>query len=301
MNAKKALWRMKICSFISIVVLILPSISPIWGAVKLPSLISDNMVIQQDMPVHVWGKANAGEKVTVEIFDQQQKTKADEEGNWQLWLHPMQPSKATTMTVTGNNTLVVQNILIGEVWFAAGQSNMEWSVRKSLNSEQEISNAHFPEIRFFDAKRSFSDTEIEDIEGQWMVCSPETVAEISGTGYFFTRGIHQHLNLPVGLIDASWGATRCEAWSPSEVFEADARLDYWPMKWEKYQHDLPELIKDYQLELEDWKERAEKAKSEGKEIPREPREPKPKTKFEPSVIYNGVVAPMKNYTIRGVI
>lgn len=178
---------------------------------------------------------------------------------------------------------------------------MEYSVRKSKNSVEEIANANYPRIRIFDTKRSFSDTIKTDIDGKWVLCLPETVPEITGTGYFFSRGIHQHLKVPVGLIDASWGATRCEAWTPAEDFKSDPRLNYWPMKWDKYQHDFPKLKEEYLVKHESWIAEAEKAKLTGEEIPREPREPKRKAKFEPSVIYNGVVAPVSKYTIRGVI
>lgn len=274
---------------------------PTWASVTLPSLISDNMVIQQGVPVHIWGKADPGERVTLKISDQIRQTVANEGGNWQIWLHPMKASKPLTMTVSGKNTLTVKNILPGEVWFAAGQSNMEWSVRKSNNSKEEMAHANFPEIRFFDAERSFSDTEKTSIAGKWVICSPQTVAEMTGAGYFFARGIHQNLKLPIGLIDASWGATRCEAWTPIEAFENDSRLNYWTNKWDIYQRDFPKLKEEFKLKHTSWKEKVKEAKQSGAEIPREPREPKRKTKFEPSVIYNGVVAPICNYTIKGVI
>jgi sialate O-acetylesterase len=286
---------------ITTVFFVMTTLLPARSSVTLPSLLSDNMVLQQGVPVHIWGKADRGEKVSVRILDQFQKTVADEKGNWQIWLHPMKSSEPVSMTVSGNNTIVIKNILIGEVWFAAGQSNMEYSVSKSDNSEKEIANANYPQIRIFDAKRCFSDTVKDDIEGKWVMCSPGTVAEITATGYFFTRGIHQHLRIPVGLIDASWGATRCEAWTPAACFKSDPRLNYWLMKWEKYQQDFPRLKEEYLIQYEAWKTEAEKARSVGKEIPKEPKVPEPKTKFEPSVIYNGVVAPVSKYTIRGVI
>lgn len=279
------------------VLIILPS----RAAITLPSLISDNMVLQQDVPIHIWGKASPGEHISVNILNQKQYTVANIDGNWQVWLHPMKDANNITLTVSGENTLVIKNILLGDVWFAAGQSNMEWSVRKSNNSKEEIANANFPEIRFFDAERSFSDTEKADIKGKWVICSPETVEEMTGAGYFFARGIHQHLKLPIGLIDASWGATRCEAWTPIEAFKTDSRLNYWTTKWEIYQQDFPKLYEEYEAKHKNWKVMAEKAKQNGAEIPKEPREPKRKTKFEPSVIYNGVVAPLSNYTIKGVI
>lgn len=287
--------------FITSVLFILSASLPTWGAVSMPSLLSDNMVLQQGVPVHIWGQAEEGEEVTVEILDQKQKTVGDEAGKWEIWLHPLESKKAVIMTVSGKNTIVIKNILIGEVWFACGQSNMEWSVRKSNNSEEEIANANYSEIRFFDAKKSFSDSVESDIDGEWVLCSPNTVAEITGAGYFFSRGIYNQIKTPVGLIDAAWGATRCESWTPAEAYKVDPRIQFWQKKWDNYQRDFPKHIANYKGKLAKWKVRVKEAKASGAEIPKKPREPRRKTKNEPTAIYNGVVAPISHYSIRGVI
>ncbi|MCW3807907.1 sialate O-acetylesterase [Plebeiibacterium marinum] len=292
---------MKGSQIIVTVLLFIVSVYTTNAEISLPSLISDNMVIQQGKPVHIWGNANVDEKVTVSLLNQSQQTIANKDGKWQVWLHPMEASNATSMTISGKNTITIKNILIGEVWFAAGQSNMEWSVKKSNNSEEEIANADYPQIRFFDAQRSFSDTIKSDIVGKWVVCSPETVAEITGGGYFFARGLHHQQKVAVGLIDASWGATRCEAWTPEESYNKDPRLMYWQNEWDQYQRDFPQTYKKYKEDLTAWELKAEKAKEEGQEIPKKPREPKRKNKNQPSSIYNAVVAPISFYTIRGVI
>jgi sialate O-acetylesterase len=281
-----------------IVLVGLTTMKPANGAITLPSLISDNMVMQQGQPVHIWGKADAGEEITVKILNQTQKTVTDDKGNWQVWLQPMNVSESVIMTVSGKNTIVVNNILIGEVWFAAGQSNMEWNVSQSNNAEEEISSANYSQIRFFDAQRSFSDTAKTDIKGKWEICSSNTVGNITAAGYFFSRGIHKKLKVPIGLIDASWGATRCEAWTPAKTFISDPRLSYWPSNWERYTRNFPKLKEEYLAKLEEWKTKDE---ADSLHIRKKPAEPKLKTKSEPSVIYNGVVAPVSNYTIRGVI
>lgn len=151
------------------VLFLLSFLWPVSGTVSLPSLLSDNMVLQQDQPVHIWGKAERGEVVTVRLLNQVQTVVADEVGHWEVWLKPVKKSaKPVSMTVTGNgigggvragakngpNTVVVKNILVGEVWLAAGQSNMEYSVRLSHNAEQEIAQANYPKLRFFDAQQS---------------------------------------------------------------------------------------------------------------------------------------------------
>lgn len=283
---------------------------PTYGVVSLPALLSDNMVLQQEQPVHIWGKADPGEAVTVRLMDQVQTTVADRYGCWEVWLHPLKKtSKPVTMQVTGSgsasaaeaNTVLVHNILVGEVWFAAGQSNMEWSVKQSDNAEHLLACSNYPKLRFFDAQRRFSDSLQTDIAGRWVECTPESVAGMTAVGYVFARGLHQHLKVPVGLIDASWGATRCEAWTPAWVFHADPRLQYWPQKWEEHLADYPRRKQVYDKQLAAWKEAAETARLAGETPPMPPRAPEYKSKMEPSVIYNGIVAPISRYTIKGVI
>lgn len=120
MNCKKEGKEEEMFRILTTIFIVISTLLPLRGSVTLPSLLSDNMVLQQGVPVHIWGKADIGEKVTVRILDQLQKSVADEEGNWQIWLHPMQSSEPVAMTISGNNTIVLKNILIGEVWFAAG-------------------------------------------------------------------------------------------------------------------------------------------------------------------------------------
>ena len=150
-------------------------------------------------------------------------------------------------------------------------------------------------------KKAFQIPFKPDIKGEWVICSPETVAEISGAGYFFSRGIHNHLKVSVGLIDAAWGATRCESWTPELAYQTDPRLNFWKEKWVKYQTDFPKLNATYKTKLAKWKEEVQQAKADGVKSPKKPREPKRKTKNEPTTIYNGTVAPISHYTIRGVI
>lgn len=269
--------------------------------VVLPALISDNMVIQRDTPVHIWGTASIGEKVTVSLLNQTKSAITDDQGKWQLWLDPVSTKASTKMTVSGANHITINNILVGEVWFAAGQSNMEWDVSQSDNADEEIAKASYPELRVFDAVRSFSDTAKDEIQGKWVICSPETIKNITAVGYFFARDVHKQLRVPIGLIEASWGATRCEAWTPLAVQEKDPRLSYWQAKWDEHLRTLPVQKNTYEKKLEVWKKESEAAKSTGKRVPRRPEEPKALNKSKPSVIYNGVVAPISKYTIRGVI
>ncbi len=279
--------------------LLVPSVTK--GAVVLPALISDNMVMQKGVPVHIWGRANVGEKITIRILNQNLTCFADDKGNWQLWLKPLQSGVPLTMTVEATNTITVKNILIGEVWLASGQSNMEWDVSQSNNAQQEIANAKYPKIRIFEAKRSFSDSIKTEIEGKWVECSPETIAKITAAGYFFSRDLNVRLKQPIGLIEAAWGATRCEAWTPLWAQKNDPKLSYWQDKWKNYELSFPLLKLEYEKKLAIWKKQTEDAKNSGKIPIEKPDEPKLVTKAKPSAIFNGVIAPLSSYTIKGAI
>jgi sialate O-acetylesterase len=271
------------------------------ATVILPALISDNMVLQQGMPVHIWGRASAGERIKVSVLAQNAETLADESGNWQLWLNPLASKTPVSLTVSGTNSIVVKNVLIGEVWFASGQSNMEWDVSQSNDAEKEIAAADFPAIRLFEAVKGISDSIQTEIGGRWVICTPQTIPHITAVGYFFARGLHQKLNVPLGLIEASWGATRCEAWTPAQMFKTDSRLNYWINKWSAVERAFPALQAAYQQKYETWQKEVQQARRAGTAEPAKPVEPQLLTKVKPSVIYNAVVAPLSHYTIRGVV
>jgi sialate O-acetylesterase len=271
------------------------------AAITLPALISDNMVMQQNAPVHLWGKATIAEKVNISILKQNITAIADEKGNWETWLQPIKGATSISMTVSGSNTIVVKNILIGEVWLASGQSNMEWDVSQSNDSAKEIRNAAYPEIRLFVAKRSYSDTIKTEIEGKWEICSPESVKSFSAVAYFFGRDLQKKLKVPVGIIEAAWGATNCQSWTPLIAIKADPRLAYTEDDWKKYVEDYPRRKKNYDTAFAQWQILAEQQKAEGKKVSPAPREAQMSWKDKPGVIYNAVIAPLSKYTIRGVI
>ncbi len=233
----------------------------ITAEVKLPPIISDNMVLQANAPIHIWGKANAGENVVVSLLNQTRQAVADANGDWQLWLDPVKPARNLELRVNAQNAIVVKNVLVGDVWHASGQSNMEWDVSQSVNADKAIAEANYNDIRFFDAKRSFSDTVVSEIEGNWVVCNSETVKKITAAGYYFVLDLYKRYKKPMGLIDTSWGATRCEAWTPEYALKADSRLSY-------YYESMTKPAKN---------------------------------KAKPSSIFNGVVKPLSKYTIKGTI
>ena len=178
--------------------------------VTLPAIFSDHMVLQRQAPVPVWGWADPDEKVTVAIAGQTQTTTADDAGQWRLKLDNLSPDGPLTLTVAGHNTIVIQDVLVGEVWLASGQSNMQLSVNDVTNAWREKASANFPQIRVFTVARHPAVTPQTNCGGQWVVCSPATAGGFSAAAYFFARELHQKLAVPVGVVHASWGGTPIE-------------------------------------------------------------------------------------------
>ncbi len=175
--------------------------------VRLPALISDHMMLQRGVPVRIWGWAAPGENVSVSFQSQKAAAAADSSGKWKVFLKPIVESGPGEMTITGANTITVKDVLAGEVWVASGQSNMEFRVAQADNSEREIATANYSAIRLFLVKKMVSEKPQEDVQGTWVVSSPETVKAHSAVAFFFAREIMQKEHVPVGIIDSYWGGT----------------------------------------------------------------------------------------------
>ena len=193
--------------------------------VNLPSIFSDNMVLQQGKPIPVHGTAAPSEKIVVEICGQREEATADAAGNWQVILEPLaRQSEPTNMHVTGTNSVTIENVVIGDVWLASGQSNMEMRVNGVNNAAEKIKAADYPEIRFFMVSRDLASSPRKDTAGKWLVCTPETVSDFSAAAYFFAQELHTSYGVPTGVINSAVGSSSCEAWTPSDVLRADKAL-----------------------------------------------------------------------------
>jgi sialate O-acetylesterase len=185
--------------------------------VKLVSLFSDNMVLQRDKPLPVWGTADPGGEVTVRIQQQSKKTKVSDNGTWQVTLDPMPAGGPHELQVIGRETVTLKNVMIGEVWVCSGQSNMEMPVAgwgRVLDYRKEIATADYPNIRLYQVKHTISKTPLDTVNCPgWSACSPETVPEFSAAAYFFGRMLYSELQIPIGLVHTSWGGTVAEAWT----------------------------------------------------------------------------------------
>lgn len=189
--------------------------------VRLPKIFGDHMVLQQKLPIQVWGWADNGEEVTVTIGEKKATATAAADGKWRVTLDALEAGGPVEMTVAGKNSITLTDVLIGEVWVGSGQSNMQWTVAASDNAEQEIAAADFPRIRLFTVARKAAAEPQEDVEGVWTTATPETVKNFSAVAYFFGRELHKELDVPVGMINTSWGGTIVEAWTSHETLQSD--------------------------------------------------------------------------------
>jgi sialate O-acetylesterase len=189
----------------------------------LASMFSDHMVLQRDMNVPVWGVAEPGAEVAVTFDGTTAKTTADDEGNWRLELDTHGAGGPFELAVSaGGDKLTVSDVLMGDVWIASGQSNMEWPVAASSDAEQETAAAaDFPQIRFIDVPKVPADEPRAAFENAtWMVCSPETIGRFSAVAYSFGRELNRELDVPIGLIGCNWGGTPMEAWTSRKALES---------------------------------------------------------------------------------
>lgn len=189
--------------------------------VRLPKIFGDNMVLQRNKQIPVWGWADAGEEVTVQFNKQEDKNvKADNTGHWMIMLAPEKEGGPFVLTIKGKNTVTYSNVLVGEVWICSGQSNMEFQLHGAINSAQEIASANYPQIRQIKVPNVVSVVPKDDItSGEWKICTPETSGDFTAVGYFFARELYNQLHVPVGLINTSWGGTHVETWTSRTAFE----------------------------------------------------------------------------------
>lgn len=282
--------------------LLLLSALPAAADVKLPALIGDNMVLQQGRQVPIWGTAEPDEQVTITMGEHQATATADKEGRWMLKLEALEAGGPFDLTVAGNNTITLHNVLVGEIWVCSGQSNMQWSVRRAANPEQEIAEANYPNIRLFSVPRTVAYQPRQDIKGSWDVCSPETVKAFSAVGYFFGCYLHQELDTPIGLIHSSWGGTPAEAWTSRPTLESESEFKPILDRWDQIDASYPQAKEKYEQALAQWKQDAENAEKEGKPAPRKPRAPtRSDHPHRAAGLYNSMIAPLIPGVIKGVI
>lgn len=293
------------------------SASSLLAEVCLPAVISDHMVLQANAPAAIWGRADANEEVKVEFDGQTKSTKAAADGKWLIKLDKLQPSaQPQTLTVSGTNKIAIQDVLIGEVWLASGQSNMEMRIKDKMhglvdNADAEIAAAKHPEIRVFVHDVPFeiyqqpvpADEPAQDRAGSWRVCSPETVGDFSAMGYFFARDLLAEIKQPIGILTSAVGGTPIEAWTSVSAQQSAPELQLLLEDWNKRLTGFePERVQKKFLEDKSaWlKTRAAAIKAK-QPAPKAPLPFKNIAVMKPGGLFNSMIAPLVPYTIRGVI
>ncbi len=310
---------MKILKVLSIALLVFSAIALFsedeagQASLKLHPVFTDNAVFQRDIPVPVWGAAGPEEKITIEFAGQSKEAVADKDGRWSVKLDPLQASsEPQTMTVSSSKaaespSLQIKNILVGDVWLCSGQSNMAWQLSNSKDAQKEIEEANYPSIRLFTVARKTAIEPSVEIKGEWEICSPETAGKFSAVGYFFGREIFKKLNVPIGLINSSWGGTVAEAWTTWKTLETTPGLAVITEKFSEQMKKYPETSKSYDEALEKWTslydgKKEGEALAEGRKVPRKPALPlAPDGQNAPARLYNGMINPLIPYGIKGVI
>ncbi|WP_348799812.1 sialate O-acetylesterase [Flavobacterium adhaerens] len=269
--------------------------------IKLPALVGDNMVLQQNTKVNLWGWAAPNEEIKIHLGWQKDlvETKADAKGNWKVKVAtPEASDKSYSVTLEASNKITIHNVLLGEVWICSGQSNMFFPVGKQegtwkngvVNYEEEVKKANYPSIRLFTVATVASEKPLEDVRGNWKECSPESIKDFSAVAYFFGRDLQQKIKTPIGLISTSWGGTKAEAWTSQKTLEENKNL--LPILEETTQKE-----KQYYTNLETYYANL-KSQNQVADLK------KPKKTDEnkyPYVLYNGMLHPIVNYTMKGVI
>lgn len=203
--------------FLFIFLLSLPSFS---FAVHMPEVFASHMVMQRNSDVEIWGWGHPMEniKVSTSWDEAVYETQVDNQGNWRIVAQTSEGGGPYSITIKGYDQIILEDVLLGEVWICSGQSNMEWSANSGIDdAEQHSSEANHPTIRFFDVKTMSAESPQRDVSGSWSVCTPETMAKTSAIGYFFARELSKKLGVPVGMINSTWGGTPAETWTPEEI------------------------------------------------------------------------------------
>jgi sialate O-acetylesterase len=280
---------------------------------EIAGIFGDSMVLQQGRPIPIWGNASAGERIKVQLAQQEKSNLADASGRWRIVLEPMLAGGPYELVISGRDeSRTFKDVWLGEVWVCSGQSNMDMTVAREdrywcgvVNEEAEVAAANWPAIRVFDVPFRTSDKPLEDVKGRWEICSPETVGHFSAAAYFFAREIHKKLNVPVGLITTAYGASTAEAWTSREALEAEPDLHFLLEEYARkcQEFDSGAAQKKYEEDLNAWNEAVKQAEAAGQKPPRKPAAPKNPhlDQHSPCVLFNAMVSPLIPFAIRGAL
>ncbi len=280
---------------LTIVALVAAASGPLSADVKLPAIISDHMVLERSAKVPLWGWADPGEDVKISLNGTSAAAKADAEGKWIAVLDLKDsPPGPFEMSVEGKNKISLADVLVGEVWIASGQSNMELRLRNTRDAEQEIASSANPFLRQFLVEKNTSATPLDELKGRWTVAGPETAGDFSAVGYYFGKSLQSEVKVPVGIVNSSWGGTPSEAWTSLEALDSDPDLKAASERIRKQIAEYPGLAK---AEQEFPPVAAEKRAA----APKPPAGTPPGPQDTAGFLYNAMIHPIINYAISGAI
>ena len=292
------------------------------AAIRMASLFTDSMVLQQGMPVPIWGTAASGEHVSVEFGKQKESTTADTNGQWRVTLKKLEADRnqvPQVLKVTGTDstgsvsTVTINDVLIGEVWICSGQSNMQFPLAAVTNAKVESDEANYPQIRMFTVGYRTAAVPESRCEGRWVVCAPGKVGPFSAVGYFFARTLHKDLNIPVGMINSSWSGSPVEPWASLDALRGTTSACQRVIAFEKSRADYEadkgkldqvrdEAIKKQADAMAEWTGSIFTNDSERqRRRPNIPIPSIPGSGWDVSTIYNAMIAPLAPYALRGAI
>lgn len=306
-------------------------VAPAIADVRLPGIFSDHMVLQRDAAVPVWGWADAGEAITIKAGTAIATATADPNGKWVAKLNSLPASsEPITITVSGKNTIELKDVLVGDVWVCGGQSNMGWSLSAVQNANDVVPKADDLQLRFYIMEARMAFDPVDDCKGRWTICTPATAQLFPAIGYFLGRDLREHLKVPVGLVAVSMGGSSSQAWTSREALDANPALK--PMmdafrrdeaalreKTSVYEtQTVPQwreadkvwrrdVLPEYQKQLKAWDQAVVQAKAAGVPAPAKPlanpprpQLPAPPNRMTPTLLYNGMIAPLAPFAVKGV-
>lgn len=268
--------------------------------VSVSKVLSSHMVLQRDMPIHLWGSASPGEQVSAAFRNTSSTTTADTTGRWSIYLAAQPAGGPYLLTIKAANTLQLDDILVGDLWLASGQSNMEMPLAgfnpttPIQDSAKEIAAANYPQIRLLHVEKDTSDYPLDDLKAVtgWSLCTPDSARKFSAVAYFFGRDLQAAQHIPIGLIDSTWGGTPAEAWTSMTALSADAGLmPVFSFRARRMESQAGGL----RLEKAD-----AEARAQGRTPPTRAWRPVPAS-HSPAALYNAMIAPVTPLAIRGVI
>src|SRR6185369_16593968 len=269
--------------------------------VRLPDVIASSMVLQHKQTVPIWGWADPGETVTVSFAGQKKTTVADASGKWRVDLGKLSANATSqSMTIAGKNTIELKDILVGEVWLVAGQSNMQRLLRETANGDAVQAAANHPDIRLFNVRREVGFKKTGKPIAEWAACTPQSVAEFSAAGYYFAVELQKELKVPIGMINSSWGGSQAEAWTPVAYLNASPDLKPTVDRTELWNRTREKVRVDYAAAIETWRKKSDEQKAAGARPSPSPGVPDALRDYRiASSIYDGMIAPLMPFAIRG--